>query len=108
DLVDVLAAKEGVSKDYILPTAGSGPVLMMAAAAYGKPGVNVVTAAPGYPQLTGAFAKWGGTIKYVPVAPSLGYDFKAMSRAIDANTAVVYICNPNNPTGVLADPAELR
>lgn len=108
DLIKVLAEKEGVGKDYIFPTHGSGPILLMTAAAYSKPGVNIVTTSPGYPQLTGAFQKWGGTVKYTPVAANLGYDFKAMARAIDANTAIVYICNPNNPTGVLADPAEMR
>ena len=37
-----------------------------------------------------------------------GADFKAMLRAIDDKTAIAYVCNPNNPTGVQADPAELR
>lgn len=108
DLVDTIAAYEKVSTDYILPTAGSGPVLLMTAMAYMKPGKNVVTAAPGYTQLTRTWADLGGDIKYVPVSETYGYDFKAMSLAIDENTAIVYICNPNNPTGVLADPAELR
>jgi histidinol-phosphate aminotransferase len=97
-----------VTKDYIQLTHGSGPMLLMTAATYGKPGANIVTTSPGYPQLTGAFAQRGGTIKYTPVGANLGYDFKAMMGAIDANTAIVYVCNPNNPTGVLADPAELR
>ena len=108
DLVDTIADYEKVPTDYILPTAGSGPVLLMTAMAYAKPGANVVTAAPGYTQLTRTFLDLGGEIKYVPVDETYGYDFKAMSRAIDENTAIVYICNPNNPTGRLADPAELR
>src|SRR5688572_20611705 len=65
ELVKLCAAHEGVPEDCILPTAGSGPVLLMTAAAYGKPGVNIVTSAPGYPQLTGSFAKHGGDVKYV-------------------------------------------
>jgi len=108
EMVKVCAEKEGVTPAYILPTAGSGPLLEMTGAAFGKEGVNIVTAAPGYPQLTSTFAKWGGTIKYVTVNEKLGYDFKSLALSIDAQTAMVYICNPNNPTGVLADPAELR
>ncbi len=108
EMVKLCAAREGVPADYILPTAGSGPVLLMTAAAYGKPGVNVVNCAPGYPQLTAAFTSFGGSIKYVYVNEKGGADFKAMLRAIDENTAIAYVCNPNNPTGVLADPAELR
>ncbi len=108
DLAVMLAKKEGVTKDYIQLTHGSGPMLLMTAATYGKPGANIVTTSPGYPQLTGAFAQRGGSIKYTPVGANLGYDFKAMLAAIDANTAIVYVCNPNNPTGVLANPTELR
>lgn len=108
DFVQTVATFEKVTPDYVLPTPGSGPVLMMTAYAYGKPGVNVVTTAPGYTQLTRAFADMGGEIKYVPVGGDYGQDLAAMARAIDDNTAIVYICNPNNPTGVLLDPAELR
>lgn len=108
EMVKLCAEKEGVPANYILPTAGSGPLLEMTGAAYGREGVNIVTAAPGYPQLTSTFAKWGGTIKYVTVNDKLGYDFKSLALSIDDKTSMVYICNPNNPTGVLADPAEMR
>ncbi len=108
DLVALCATKEGVKEDYILPTPGSGPVLMMTAWAYAKPGANVVTSAMGYTQLTRAFVEHGGDIKFAPLSPKMGYDFKALGAAIDDKTVIVYICNPNNPTGVLADPAELR
>jgi histidinol-phosphate aminotransferase len=108
EMVKLCAAREGVPENFILPTAGSGPVLLMTAAAFGKPGANVVNCAPGYPQLTGAFTGFGGEIKYVYVNEKGGADFKAMLRAIDDKTAIAYVCNPNNPTGVQADPAELR
>jgi histidinol-phosphate aminotransferase len=107
-MVRLAARKEGVPPEWILPTHGSGPVLLLTAAAYSRPGVNVVNVAPGYPQLTTAFAAHGGSIKYVPVGANHGYDFNALRAAIDTDTVIVYICNPNNPTGVLADPVELR
>lgn len=108
EMVSVVADYEGVKEDYILPTAGSGPILMLTAFAYAAPGKNVVTTAMGYTQLTRAFSEHGGDIKFAPLSESMGYDFGALGRAIDENTAIVYICNPNNPTGVLADPSELR
>lgn len=108
DMVTLCAQKEGVPETYILPTPGSGPVLMLTAYAYAKPGLNVVTTDTGYGQLVGAFTAKGGDAKYAPLNAKLGYDFKALGKLIDANTAIVYICNPNNPTGVLADPGELR
>ncbi len=108
EMVRLCAAAEGVKEDHILATPGSGPILMLTAFAYAKPGKNVVTTAMGYTQLTRAFTEHGGDIKFAPLAADMGYDFKALSREIDANTSIVYICNPNNPTGVIADPAELR
>lgn len=108
DMVAACASKEGVKEDYILPTPGSGPVLMMTAWVYAKPGVNVVTSAMGYTQLTRAFVEHGGDVKFAPLNAKMGYDFKALGAAINDKTVIVYICNPNNPTGVLADPAELK
>ncbi len=108
EMVRLCAAYEGVKEDHILPTPGSGPVLMLTAFAYAKPGKNVVTTAMGYTQLTRAFTEHGGNVKFAPLGADMGYDFKALSREIDENTTIVYICNPNNPTGVIADPAELR
>ncbi len=108
EMVRLCAAYEGVKEEFILPTAGSGPVLMMTAWSYAKPGKNVVTTETGYGQLTRAFADHGGDVITVPLAENMGYDLKALGRAISENTAIVYICNPNNPTGVIADPAELR
>ncbi|MCH6256385.1 aminotransferase class I/II-fold pyridoxal phosphate-dependent enzyme [Puniceicoccaceae bacterium K14] len=108
DLVELLAEKEGVPSDHILTTAGSGPLLMMTAIAYADPEKNVVTTEMGYTQLIRKYDEMGGQIKYASLSEDMGYDFEAMSDAIDENTVIVYICNPNNPTGVLADPIELK
>lgn len=108
DLINQISRRENVPANHILTTAGSGPVLMMTALAYAEPGKNAVTTAMGYTQLTRRFELQGGEIKYAPLGPDMGYDFDAMAALIDENTVLVYICNPNNPTGTLADPRALR
>ncbi|MEM7671732.1 MAG: histidinol-phosphate transaminase [Verrucomicrobiota bacterium] len=108
ELVAALAKKENVTPEHVITTAGSGPVLMMTALAYAEPGKNVVTTAMGYTQLTRKFEASGGEIKYAPLSEEMGYDFDALKAAIDDDTVIVYICNPNNPTGSLADPNELK
>jgi histidinol-phosphate aminotransferase len=108
ELIEVLAKKEGVTPAHIITTAGSGPVLMMTALAYAEPGVNVVTTEMGYTQLIRKFGERGGEVKYAALGEDMGYDFVAMKALIDENTKIVYICNPNNPTGVLCDPLELK
>lgn len=107
-LIDTIAAKEMVPPDYIVPTAGSGPVLQMAAMAYAAPGKNVVTVEPGYTQLVRTFKDFGGEIKAVPLNDKLEYDLAAVKAAIDADTVMVYLCNPNNPTGTTVDPDALK
>jgi histidinol-phosphate aminotransferase len=108
EFIRLCAAYNGVKENYIMTTAGSGPLLSLAALAYAKPGKNVVTTAMGYTSLVNRFEQRGGDVKFAPLGPDMGYDFKALAREIDDNTVIVYICNPNNPTGTLADPAELR
>ncbi len=108
NLVEMCAKKEGVPNDYILTTAGSGPLLMMTALAFAEPGVNVVTTEMGYTQLIRKFAERGGDLKFAKLSDDMGYDFDSLKAEIDENTKIVYICNPNNPTGVMADANELK
>ena len=108
ELAKVLAAHEGVPLEYIMPTAGSGPVLDLAAMSHAAAGLNVVSTETGYAQLVNRFKAFGGDVKLAPLSEKMGYDFKALGKLIDDKTAIVYICNPNNPTGVLADPVELK
>lgn len=108
ELFEVLAAKEGVKEENIYLTAGSGTVLELIGLAYGTAGANLVNISPGYPQVGWAFKRAGGEVKFAPRGKNYGYDFDALAKAIDARTRIVTVCNPNNPTGALADPAELR
>ncbi len=106
-LIDAISVREMVPAEYIMPTAGSGPVLQMAAMAYAEEGKNMITVAPGYMQLTRTFEAFGGSVKTIPVNDSLEHDLDAMMAAIDEDTVLVYICNPNNPTGTTVDPEAL-
>ncbi|MDQ8204067.1 histidinol-phosphate transaminase [Pelagicoccus sp. SDUM812003] len=107
-LIDAIAARELVPADYVVPTAGSGPVLQMAAMAYAAPGKNVVSVEPGYTQLVRTFEAFGGDVKTVPLNDKLEYDLEALKGAIDEDTVMVYLCNPNNPTGTTVDPDALK
>lgn len=107
-LVDAIALREMVPGEYVVPTAGSGPVLQMAAMAYAAPGKNVVSVEPGYTQLVRTFEAFGGESKLVALNDKLEYDLGAVKAAIDENTVMVYLCNPNNPTGTVVDPDALK
>src|SRR5690606_18719215 len=49
-------------------------------------------------------AKW----KKIPLTADFKLDLDAMEKAIDDTTVLVYLCNPNNPTGTTLDPVQLK
>lgn len=106
-LKQAIAAKYGVGHDQIIPGNGSNDVLELAARAFLAPGLEAVYAQHAfavYPLVTQAI---GATGVMAP-ARDFGHDLAAMRRAVTADTRLVFIANPNNPTGTLVDKAELR
>jgi histidinol-phosphate aminotransferase len=108
DLVAKIADFEKVSKENILLASGSSPLLMAAALYYGKPGSNIITGDPSYADLPSKAEKMGVKINRVPLTSEFKLDLDAMEKAIDANTTLVYICNPNNPTATVVDKDKLK
>ncbi len=100
-MVDMLAQKEGVSADQVLLSAGSTDILEKTAFALCMKGGNVVSADPSYLSLVKTAQAIGATWKNIPLKADYSHDLDAMERSIDADTKLIYICNPNNPTGTL-------
>jgi histidinol-phosphate aminotransferase len=100
-MVDILAAKENVSPDNILIAPGSTDVLEKIAFALCMKGGNVISADPSYMSLVNTATSIGATWKNIPLLPDYAHDLDTMAKSIDADTKLVYICNPNNPTGTL-------
>ena len=110
DLTDnlgtTIAGIEGVKPNYVRPYAGSSEPLHTTVLAFTSPTKSFVSADPGY-EAGGRAAKWIGAknIK-VPLKADYSHDVKAMVAA-DPNAGVIYICNPNNPTGTLTSRADI-
>ncbi|KFE56130.1 histidinol-phosphate transaminase [Pseudomonas syringae] len=101
-----LAERCGVQSDQVTLGNGSNDILELVARAYLAPGLNAVFsefAFAVYPIVTQAT---GATAHVVP-AKDWGHDLPAMLAAIDSNTRVVFIANPNNPTGTWFGPEAL-
>lgn len=103
-----LAAKEGVPQTYILPGNGSTDLLEKIGVVKFHEGGNIVSASPGYMSLIQTSRGLGADWKAVPLTKDYAHDLKAMEAAIDNETRLVYICNPNNPTGSVTDGKELE
>lgn len=107
DLVDKISVLEKVDAKNIMMGPGSSDLLEKTAMIMFAEGGNVVSADPSYMSLIKVAEATGASWKAIPLKEDWSHDLKAMEAAIDADTKLVYICNPNNPTGSMTDHAEL-
>jgi histidinol-phosphate aminotransferase len=106
-LVERIAAHHNVTPESIVPGSGSGEILRMAVYATVSPTRSLVTAAPSFEDPTRYAELAGGQVIAVPVTSELRLDLGAMAdRAKDAG--LVFVCNPNNPTGTVHGAAAIN
>jgi histidinol-phosphate aminotransferase len=106
-LIAMIAEKNAIRPEQIAVSCGSGDALAAAALALGKRGTLVVPELFWESTVRYAEAK-GVKVKRIPLTKDWDIDLDAMEAAVDGETAMVQVCNPNNPTGKLLDPAKLK
>ncbi len=106
-LMDKIAIEEGVKQENIMMGPGSSDLLEKTAMVFFQNGGNIVSADPAYMSLIKVAEATGATWKPVPLKKDWSHDLAAMEAAVDDDTKLVYICNPNNPTGSMTDHDEL-
>lgn len=107
-LIDKIAKNEGITKDQVLMGPGSSDLLEKVAMVFFQKGGNVVSADPSYMSLMVVAKSVGGNWKSYKLLADSQHDLDAMEAGIDSNTKLVYICNPNNPTGSITDAKKLK
>jgi histidinol-phosphate aminotransferase len=107
DLKQAITAKYGVPQDWITLGNGSNDILELAAHAFVQPGQSVVYAQYSFAVYPLATQAVGGRAIVVP-AKNYGHDLPAMAKAIAPDTKLVFIANPNNPTGTFIPAAEIE
>lgn len=108
DLRDKIAKKENVSPDQILMAPGSSDILEKVAMVFYQKGGNVISADPSYMSLINVSKAVGGKWKSYKLKEDAQHDLKAMADGIDENTKLMYICNPNNPSGSVTEASSLK
>ena len=107
-LKELLAEKEGVSPDHIMLAPGSTDILEKTAISLFVSGGNIVSADPSYMSLVKTALSFGADWKNIPLTADYAHNLPAMAAAIDSETKLIYVCNPNNPMGSLTPSDELR
>lgn len=107
DLAKTMAEVEGVKPEYVRPFAGSSAPLHQSVLAFCSPQRSYVAGDPGY-EAGGRAAKFiGARAINVPLTKDYAHDVKAMAAA-DSNAGLIYLCNPNNPTGSLTSREDME
>jgi histidinol-phosphate aminotransferase len=88
--------------------AGSTELLLAASVVYGQNGGRILSAEPTYMSLVRTAQNAGAEWDTVPLTKDFKHDLNALADAVSDKHSLVYICNPNNPTGTTVDPEELR
>lgn len=113
DLKRALARAHGVAEDELLLGNGSHELLMMIAQVFSGPGVDVVYPRYGFAvfalatQAAGATARVAEALPRTDAMPA-GHDLEALLAAITPASALLYLANPNNPTGTWVGADALR
>lgn len=106
-LTETLAERYGVPYDHVALGAGSVAVAAQILEAVGEPGAEVIYAwrsFEAYPLLVGLS---GANAVQVPLRDET-HDLDAMAEAITPETRLIFVCNPNNPTGTVNRADELK
>ena len=100
-LKQMIAEKEGVPVEYVMLGPGSSDLLEKVGVTQFMEGGNIVSAEPAYMSIIKTSMAMQAEWKGVKVKEDWSHDLNAMEAAIDDKTKLIYICNPNNPTGTI-------
>ncbi len=98
-----IAAAHGLDEVHVQLATGSTPLLQAAPRAFCAPGKPLLTAAPTYSTSEVAARAIGAPVKAVPLDGALKLDLEAMAAAAPG-AGLVFLCNPNNPSGTVHGP----
>ena len=98
-----IADCNGIALENVIMGAGSVEIIRMLVKTFLRPGETVMTAASTFPMFKVAAIENGGrqAIVEVEMDDGYGFDLDGMARLVDEKTKIIFIANPNNPTGTL-------
>lgn len=107
ELAAVVAEQQGVGPENVVLGCGSTQILRSIVAAYAADGKLLVLAEPTFEAMVRYQRPFSFRVKRVPLDTRHAHDIARMKQAAGRGPAVVYICNPNNPTATLTPCSEI-
>jgi histidinol-phosphate aminotransferase len=105
-----IAEYNGVGAESVIVGAGSVEIIQMLIRAFLKPGERVLTSEKTFSLYKSATIEHAGAAAFVeaPMDRELRFDLEAIAARIDAAAKIIFITNPNNPTGTIVPAAAVR
>lgn len=107
-LKQILADQVGLTPEHVILGAGSSEILTLAGMAFGLNNGSIVSAHPSFDTLMRTAARFDCEWIQVPLDSSYTLQLPEMHKAIKTDTRMVYVCNPNNPTGTILPSERLK
>ncbi|MCC8485169.1 pyridoxal phosphate-dependent aminotransferase [Xanthomonas campestris] len=107
DLRNLMAGELQLPHDHLAFFPGSSDPLNRAGTLFTSPRAGLVMADPTFEALADLAAAQGVPVRKVPLRADGAHDVKAMAKA-DPSAGLIYLCNPNNPTGSITPRAEIE
>lgn len=106
-LVEALSAKTGHSQEELIVGNGSNELIDFLVKAFVREGDEVITSHPSF-LMYQKFVQVRGGVNFVVPLKDMQHDLQAIGENITEKTRLIFIDNPNNPTGTIIDPDELK
>ena len=107
-LREILARQVGLTPDHILVSSGSTEILRVTGLITALAGGEVISPHPTYLTLLRYAESMSVPIHRIPLNDELGFDLSAMREKMSEKIKLIYLCNPNNPTGTITPYEQLR
>lgn len=108
ELIDGLAGYTGIGREHFLITNGSDDALSLICTTFLDQGDEVVVPVPTYNHFVVFAQSRGATIRTVQGFDPFASDLEGLRAQLSANTRLLYLVSPNNPTGVVYHPEEIE
>jgi histidinol-phosphate aminotransferase len=103
EIKDIIAAKYNIDSSYISIAHGSGGILQTIAQTFIEQGDEILLPLETYKLYSEISKLMGGIIKEVPLNKDYTIDLDEIQKKITTSTKLIWLCNPNNPTGTIFD-----
>jgi histidinol-phosphate aminotransferase len=108
ELMEAIVKKEGVSSEHILLGAGSTELLQAGARVFGGDKAKILSADPTYTSLVRMAQSGGADWVRVPLTKEMDHQLDTMEAKVSKDLSLLYMVNPNNPTGKILTGEEIK